>query len=144
MAESVADLYKFSELCSLFEQISSAKSQEKPNILSAFIQEYRVKGSQLKEQTPEAEDSFYPVLRLILPNLERERAPYGLKESTLSKRLVKILSLPTDSADSSRLAAFRKTGNTNIKDFADAAYWVLRKYYSTSKGRYLYIKSIAV
>ena len=48
-------------------------------------------------------DSFYPILRLLLPQSDRERIAYGLKESKLGKHLVEVLSISKDSDDGKKL-----------------------------------------
>ncbi|CAF4809570.1 unnamed protein product, partial [Rotaria socialis] len=45
------------------------------------------------------QDSFYSILRLLLPQSDRERIAYGLKESKLGKHLVEVLSISKDSDD---------------------------------------------
>ena len=49
------------------------------------------------------QDSFYPILRLLLPQADRERIAYGLKESKLGKHLVEVLSISKDSDDGKKL-----------------------------------------
>lgn len=49
------------------------------------------------------QDSFYPILRLLLPQSDRERIAYGLKESKLGKHLVEVLSISKDSDDGKKL-----------------------------------------
>ncbi|KAK5642584.1 hypothetical protein RI129_008751 [Pyrocoelia pectoralis] len=134
MADNIASLIKFSQLCEVFDKTCMLKKQEKSAPLSLFIKEYKDKALNLRKENPNALISFYPALRLILPQLERERAAYGLKEFTLAKRIIKILCLPPQGGDAIRLTSFKSSGNTNIKDFADAAYWILRKHFLDSSG----------
>ena len=49
------------------------------------------------------QDSFYPIIRLLLPQSDRERIAYGLKESKLGKHLVEVLSISKDSDDGKKL-----------------------------------------
>lgn len=52
-------------------------------------------------------DSFFPVLRLLIPQLDRERGAYGVKEHTLAKIYIQILSLPKDGGDAKKLLEYR-------------------------------------
>ncbi|CAF2409663.1 unnamed protein product [Rotaria sp. Silwood2] len=75
------------------------------------------------------QDSFYPILRLLLPQSDRERIAYGLKESKLGKHLVEVLSISKDSDDGKKLLNFRVQKNTRTQkgsDFAEVAYYVLK------------------
>jgi len=75
------------------------------------------------------DDSFYPILRLLLPQSDRERIAYGLKESKLGKHLVEVLSISKDSDDGKKLLNFRVQKNTRTQkgsDFAEVAYYVLK------------------
>ncbi|KAF2895633.1 hypothetical protein ILUMI_10543 [Ignelater luminosus] len=125
---NVASSVKFNDLCKVFETICKAKKRDKDSVLVDFIKTYKTQAEHLKATSPNCSTSFYPVLRLILPQVERERGPYGLKEFTLAKRLIKILCLPPEGTEATRLTNSRTSGAQN-KDFADAAYWVLRKYF---------------
>lgn len=50
---------------------------------------------------------FYPVMRLLLPHLDRDRGPYGLKEHTLAQKYIKVLSIPKESVDAKKLLNYR-------------------------------------
>lgn len=56
--------------------------------------------------TPQ-DDSFYPILRLLLPQLDRDRGAYGVKEHNLAKVYIRILGLPKEGHDASKLLNFR-------------------------------------
>ena len=81
------DLIKFSLLCSLLDQMALAKSNMKIKMLSSFFERYY------------SRKSIFGVVRLLLPQLDRERGNYGLKESTLAKFYAEILLLPRFEAD---------------------------------------------
>jgi hypothetical protein len=49
------------------------------------------------------QDSFYSIIRLLLPQSDRERIAYGLKESKLGKHLIEVLSISKDSDDGKKL-----------------------------------------
>lgn len=52
-------------------------------------------------------DSFYPILRLILPEQDNERGPYGIKEHTLAKTYIRILCLSKMSKDAQKLLNYK-------------------------------------
>lgn len=46
-------------------------------------------------------------MRLLLPQLDREREAYGIKEYTLAKTYIRILSLPPTGRDAMQLVDYR-------------------------------------
>lgn len=61
-----------------------------------------------------------------MPEFERERGPYGLKETSFAKLLIKELCLYGTDAD--KLSNFKATTSSKKgNDFADVVYWILRK-----------------
>ncbi|XP_008581572.1 PREDICTED: DNA ligase 4 isoform X2 [Galeopterus variegatus] len=67
-------------------------------------------------------------MRLILPQLERERMAYGIKETMLAKLYIELLNLPRDGKDALKLLNYRTpTGiHGDAGDFAMMAYFVLK------------------
>lgn len=79
---------KLSVLCSLFTWTQRSKSAAKKRakfrkFLDAFCTDH----------------NFFPAVRLLLPNLDRERGSYGLKESVLATSLIDALGISRDSPD---------------------------------------------
>ncbi|KAI9714113.1 MAG: DNA ligase (ATP) [Chrysothrix sp. TS-e1954] len=76
-------------------------------------------------------DDFFPAMRLILPEKDRERGMYGLKEKAIGKILVKILKINKDSQDGFNLLNWKlpgqKTSSSMVGDFAGRCYEVLCK-----------------
>lgn len=90
---------KFSVLCSLFTWTQRTKSPAKKRskfrkFLDSFCRDA----------------NYFPAIRLILPNLDRERGSYGLKESVLATSLIDALGMARDSQDALRLINWRKGG----------------------------------
>eukprot|EP00850_Spirogloea_muscicola_P019235 SM000186S04153 [mRNA] locus=s186:138690:147447:- [translate_table: standard] len=56
---------------------------------------------------------FFSAMRLILPELDRERATYGLKEAVLAKHLTDALGLGKESEDAKKLLEW-KTGGKRV------------------------------
>ena len=57
---------------------------------------------------------LYPVLRLILPQKDRERAVYGLKEKNLATIYIKLIPLRRDDADAIRMLNWKKPTERNV------------------------------
>ncbi|CAK7213261.1 DNA ligase (ATP) [Sporothrix eucalyptigena] len=79
----------------------------------------------------EVGDDFYPALRLILPDKDRDRSVYGLKENSIGKLLVKLLKIDKNSEDGYNLLHWKLPGQTFVSrmagDFAGRCYEVLAK-----------------
>ncbi|RAL13975.1 DNA ligase (ATP) DNL4 [Aspergillus homomorphus CBS 101889] len=79
-------------------------------------------------------DDIYPAFRLILPDKDRDRAMYGLKEKAIGKMLVKILKIDKNSEDAVGLVNWKLPGGAAAHesrflagDFARRCYDVLSK-----------------
>ncbi|BES90790.1 DNA ligase [Nesidiocoris tenuis] len=112
----------FSYVCEVYEKIVSRKDKKKKcDILRAFINHHRERCGV---------ECFHPLMRLILPQLERERGPYGVKEYNLARTYIRILCLPKEGVDAQKLLNYRNPTSVRasdvIGDFAEVAYWILR------------------
>ncbi|CAK1540220.1 unnamed protein product [Leptosia nina] len=116
----------FEDFCSILEQLSKRKKQkqDQDRILNNFIHDFRIKAGKV---TNKKNSTFFPILRLLLPDRDRERNPYNLKETKLGALLVKVLSLNKQSHDAQELLNFRSVQNScHDSDFAGVAYFVLK------------------
>ncbi|KAJ7583239.1 DNA ligase 4 [Mycena floridula] len=79
---------------------------------------------------------LYPVLRLILPHKDRERAVYGLKEKTLAKSYIDIIPLGKKDPDAIRLENWKKPTEREKAsgDFPTVLYEVVGKRSSVLEG----------
>ncbi|KAK4997840.1 DNA ligase (ATP) [Elasticomyces elasticus] len=79
----------------------------------------------------EVGDDIYPAFRLILPEKDRDRAMYGLKEKTIGKLLVRILKIDKHSEDGYNLLNWKlpsqKIASASSGDFAGRCFEVLSK-----------------
>ena len=79
----------------------------------------------------EVGNDFYPALRLILPEKDRDRSVYGLKENTIGKLLVKLMKIDKNSEDGYNLLHWKLPGHSvqsrMAGDFAGRCYEVLAK-----------------
>lgn len=126
-APNSSKVVKFSNLCNLLERISKSQgAHAKQKLMIRFISDWRKTHKEVHANDPVVppattttttnetnnltgasptilDDSFYPILRLLLPQSDRERIAYGLKESKLGKHLVEVLSISKDSDDGKKL-----------------------------------------
>jgi DNA ligase 4 len=95
--------------------------EEKRNIIERFISRWRT----------EVGNDFYPALRLILPDKDRDRGVYGLKENAIGKLLVKLMKIDKNSDDGYNLLHWKLPGQTIASrmagDFAGRCFEVLSK-----------------
>ncbi|TVY21804.1 DNA ligase 4 [Lachnellula arida] len=91
------------------------------NIIARFISRWR----------KEVGNDFYPALRLIIPEKDRDRPMYGLKEKAIGKLLVKLLNISPSSDDGFNLLNWKLPGQTTASrmagDFAGRCYEVISK-----------------
>lgn len=73
-------------------------------------------------------NDIYPAMRLILPDKDRERGVYGLKEQTIAKILIKLMAINPKSADGLSLVNWKTPGKSSSSsgDFAMRCYEALR------------------
>ena len=79
----------------------------------------------------EVGNDIFPAFRLILPDKDRDRAMYGLKEKTIGRLLVKVMGITKNSEDGSRLLNWKLPGEGAAShmtgDFAGRCYEALEK-----------------
>ncbi|CAE6385973.1 unnamed protein product [Rhizoctonia solani] len=103
----------FSKLTDLFEALRTERRQEKrKTLLVRWFTNWREKvGTDL-----------HPALRLILPEKDRERAVYGLKESSLAKCFLASMGIDPKSADGKRVLNWKKPTPDNVFKFLRARF----------------------
>lgn len=76
---------------------------------------------------------FYPAMRLIVPEKDRDRAMYGLKEKAIAKIIISITKINKDSDDAKQMVNWKLPGQlhqasmSTAGDFAGRCYEVLSK-----------------
>lgn len=124
----------FDELCNVFTRLrETTRPNKKRDILSEFIQNYKNSVSALSNSNTPPDTSCYPILRLLLPNLDHNRGAYGIKAVKFAKIISRILCLPPQGSEALQLINFRATDSSKIADFGDAAYWILRRRFTKRK-----------
>jgi DNA ligase-4 len=102
-------------------QAKASPHEQRRHIIERFVSRWR----------NEVGDDFYPALRLILPDKDRDRGVYGLKENTIGKLLVKMMKIDKNSEDGYNLLHWKLPGNTTASrmagDFAGRCFEVLSK-----------------
>ncbi|GBE86558.1 DNA ligase 4 [Sparassis crispa] len=121
------DSAPFYVLSALFDKLQNERKPEKRRkLLNSWFNHWR------------AEKGFdlYPVLRLILPQKDRERAVYGLKEKNLAKTYIKIIPLGMRDPDAIRLLNWKRpTERDKVSgDFPTVLYEVISKRSSVIEG----------
>ena len=85
--ESKCNSLKFKDICNLFEAIKKADNK-KDKLELVFHKE-------LKKNIG-SDGSLFPLLRVLLPSIDEDRASYGLKEASIAKLYVDKLALVLD------------------------------------------------
>lgn len=95
--------------------------EQRRHIIERFITRWR----------KEVGSDFYPALRLILPDKDRDRGVYGLKENAIGKLLVKLMKIDKNSEDGYNLLHWKLPGQTTASrlagDFAGRCFEVISK-----------------
>ncbi|KAL8735952.1 MAG: hypothetical protein Q9166_000514 [cf. Caloplaca sp. 2 TL-2023] len=91
------------------------------SIIEHFISKWRL----------EVGSDVFPAFRLILPDKDRERAMYGLKEKTIAKLLIRVMKINKDSEDGFNLLNWKQPGQSTTSrmagDFAGRCQEVIAK-----------------
>ncbi|KAH6624689.1 hypothetical protein B0J18DRAFT_449918 [Chaetomium sp. MPI-SDFR-AT-0129] len=74
--------------------------EQRRHIIERFMARWRA----------ETGPDFYPAMRLILPDKDRDRGVYGLKESAIGKLLVKVMKIDRNSEDGYALMHWKLPG----------------------------------
>jgi DNA ligase-4 len=87
MSSNFAAQVPFSAVVELFERVLGAsKHAKKRELLLRFFEYWTDK-------------DYFPILRLLLPQFDKERQTYGLKETYLAKYIIKILGIAPTSGE---------------------------------------------
>ncbi|KAJ7449621.1 DNA ligase IV [Mycena latifolia] len=117
----------FGILVALFEKLQTERKQDRrKKLMSTWFNHWR----------DEKGHDLYPVLRLILPQKDRERAVYGLKEKNLAKTYIKLIPLGMRDPDAIRLLNWKKPTehDKTSGDFPTVLFEVVSKRSSVIEG----------
>ena len=102
-------------------QSNLSPHEAKRNIIERFTANWR----------QQVGNDFYPAMRLIIPDKDRDRAMYGLKEKAIAKVLIKLTRIGKDSDDAKHMLNWKLPGQLgngsaySAGDFAGRCYEVL-------------------
>ncbi|KAF8273171.1 ATP dependent DNA ligase domain-containing protein [Lactarius quietus] len=117
----------FSVLSGLFDKLQNERKPDKrKKFMSAWFDRWR----------KEVGHDLYPVLRLVLPQKDRERAIYGLKEKNIAKMYIKLIPLGPKDPDAIRLLEWKKPSGPDRAsgDFPTVFYEIVAKRSSVIEG----------
>eukprot|EP00004_Rigifila_ramosa_P018801 TRINITY_DN4719_c0_g1_i1.p1 TRINITY_DN4719_c0_g1~~TRINITY_DN4719_c0_g1_i1.p1 ORF type:complete len:896 (-),score=182.09 TRINITY_DN4719_c0_g1_i1:269-2956(-) len=126
--ENVASKVRFETLCRLLQRVSDAPGAiAKTRLLTEFYERvYRT-------------DDTHPVMRLVVPELDRDRVTYGLKQSSIAKSYLEVLSIDAGSTNGKILLNWKNPTivgpRTAAGDFAAVVQSVLENYISLPAGK---------
>ena len=110
-----------------------ARKKQGPNVASATPHEVRRKIIErfIGRWRKEVGNDVYPALRLVVPEKDRDRGMYGLKEMTLGKLLVRVMKIDKNSEDGYNLLHWKlpgvKASSAMAGDFAGRCFEVIKK-----------------
>ncbi|WBW74797.1 DNA repair ligase Lig4 [Schizosaccharomyces osmophilus] len=81
--------------------------EQKRKIISSYFTKWRQQVGQ----------DLYPLLRLMLPDLDRERGSFGFKEFGLGKLFIRAMHLSSNSEDAKALRNWRSSGSRHVGNF---------------------------
>ncbi|KAJ0395569.1 hypothetical protein ATCC90586_002928 [Pythium insidiosum] len=117
-AGNAADLLSFAALCRMLEAVErTPKSDAKLQLVFSDALRAQLQGGDI-----------YPLLRLILPQLDRERT-YNLKEKKIAKVYIDVLGMASESRDAQKLEHFNDptvVQSKSVGDFAAVLFDVLQ------------------
>ncbi|GJE90990.1 DNA ligase 4 [Phanerochaete sordida] len=117
----------FYVLSALFDRLQNERKPDKRRrLLATWFNHWR----------EEKGYDLYPVLRLILPQKDRERAVYGLKEKAIAKTYIRLIPLQKGDHDAIRLLNWKKPTekDASVGDFPTVLYEVIAKRSSVIHG----------
>lgn len=125
------------EACAKFLEAVAKESDKKRKLakLDKFLEDCR---STMNSIGNSESFSLFPIMRLLIPVIDRERGAYGIKETLLAKLYVDMLKLGPTSNDAIKLKNYRapKSGGNQGEagDFAAILYSVIKeRHYSSAK-----------
>ncbi|GAA27477.2 DNA ligase 4, partial [Clonorchis sinensis] len=130
--DRIAKHVSFSTSCHLLDKLRGLKvAKAKKAVLARFIllwetQYFGLPGADTRAGAGRA--SFYPLLRLMLPQFDRARPAYGLRETALSRLYIKAFGIASTGSVAQSLMhpTGQSTNLTRNADFADLLFDVVR------------------
>ncbi|EJU03583.1 ATP-dependent DNA ligase [Dacryopinax primogenitus] len=104
----------FTLLTALFKDLGKAKPPKRRDALSKWFHKWRT----------DVGNDLYPAMRLLVPQCDKDRAVYGLKEQAMAKIYITVLELDPKSNTATRLRNWKKPNFTEsgTGDFPSVLY----------------------
>uniref|UniRef100_A0A060SZN6 DNA ligase 4 n=1 Tax=Blastobotrys adeninivorans TaxID=409370 RepID=A0A060SZN6_BLAAD len=96
---------------------STSVKEVRRRIVDKFINNWREKVG----------NDIYPALRLVMPDKDRERAMYSMKEKVLGKYLVRVLKISPESPDAQALMNWKQGNAYSAGNFSERCYDIIKK-----------------
>jgi hypothetical protein len=85
---------KFSQFATLCDGIANRQPTKKREMFKSFLESWRKKYKVLYPTNPQPPpETFFPLMRLLLPEADRDRPIYGIKEHVLARLLIDEMGL---------------------------------------------------
>ncbi|KAJ5945809.1 Nucleic acid-binding OB-fold [Penicillium verhagenii] len=128
--DTLSQIKKKPDVPKLAQRKVGSKSGNKSS-LNPFELRHDVIARFISRWRKEVGDDIYPAFRLILPDKDRDRPMYGIKEKVIGKMLVKIMKITKESEDGYNLLNWKLPGQSAATrmagDFAGRCHDVLSK-----------------
>lgn len=128
----IANHFPFEVFCKYMEKSTVLPGpKKKKESLKTFIENWICRYNRLPDrniQIAAGIGSLYPILRLIIPAVDRQRAAYGIGEAVMARLFIKSFGLAPKGPDAQRLQNShnqRITGCKGKTDLADVVFKVL-------------------
>ncbi|BEI97354.1 hypothetical protein CcaverHIS631_0209430 [Cutaneotrichosporon cavernicola] len=119
----------FSVICSVMDRLRTEEAGKRKEILTRFMSQWRHKVG----------NDLYPLIRLLLPDRDRERPVYNLKEAMLAKSYIEVLGIDKHSDSALRLTKWKQPveGQTDsgAGDFARVCYHEIAARSTVEEGK---------
>ncbi|WRT63833.1 uncharacterized protein IL334_000758 [Kwoniella shivajii] len=119
----------FSLLCTMMDRLRTEEASKRKDILSRFMELWRIKVG----------NDLYPLIRLLLPDRDRERPVYNLKEAMLAKCYIEVLGLDRHSDAAMRLIKWKQPidgqADSHSGDFARVCYYEIAARSTVEQGQ---------
>ncbi|WWC85821.1 uncharacterized protein L201_000688 [Kwoniella dendrophila CBS 6074] len=119
----------FSLLCTMMDRLRTEEASKRRDILGRFMELWRIKVG----------NDLYPLIRLLLPDRDRERPVYNLKEAMLAKCYIEVLGLDRHSDAAMRLIKWKQPvdgkAESHSGDFARVCYYEIAARSTVEQGQ---------
>ncbi len=116
-----AEKIAFGAIVDCFESLANSKQSKEIRVqkLRRFLAHVQ---TSLDQVTSSQDTSLFPVLRLFLPQLDRERGSYGIKQTLFTRLFIDLLKIGQNSVDATKLKEYKApSGHGGAQVYTDYA-----------------------